>query len=134
MAKVTVSGAARLVGMSRQYLYKAYIHPGKISIERDASGKPLVDTSELIRVFGELKGNVDLVDDSESLHQETTDNDSVIEVLRAQLEAKDELLSRLEQQIRTAEEREIWLRQQLERAQAVLVDQRPKERRWWKIW
>lgn len=134
MAKVTVSGAARLVGMSRQYLYKAYIHTGKISIERDSSGRPLVDTSELIRVFGELKGDVDIFGDSERLHIETEDNDSVIEVMRAQLKAKDEALAILEKQMRTAEEREMWLRQQLERAQAVLVDQRPKERRWWKIW
>ena len=75
-----------------------------------------------------------MFDDSKRLQLETEDNDSVIEVMRAQLKAKDEALAILEKQIRAAEEREMWLRQQLERAQAVLVDQRPKERRWWKIW
>jgi hypothetical protein len=134
MSKLTVSGAARAVGMSRQYLYKAYIKTGKLSVERDKRGNPMVDASELIRVFGELKntGALTLVDNQS--HVETSEKEQVVIRLQAQLEAKDELLRRAEEQLRAAEEREMWLRRQLERAQSVLTDQRQPHRPWWKFW
>ena len=135
MAKLTVSGAARAVGLSRQYLYKAYIKTGALSIERDEKGNPLIDVSELIRVFGELKESVvsTFVDRSSQLA--TPETDIVVTRLQAQLDAKDELLRRAEEQLRIAGEREVWLRQQLERAQAVLTDQRSSSvRPWWRFW
>lgn len=50
MAKLTVIQAAPLAGKSTQTLYR-YIKQGKLS--KDSDGK--IDTSELMRVFGELK-------------------------------------------------------------------------------
>jgi hypothetical protein len=134
MPKLTVSGAARAVGMSRQYLYKAYIKTGKLSVERDERGNPIVDASELIRVFGELKNTGALTSVDNQSHVETPEKEKVVIRLQAQLEAKDELLRRAEEQLRAAEEREMWLRRQLERAQAVLTDQRQSRRPWWKFW
>ncbi len=72
MALVTVTHAARLAGISRQYLYKAYIKTGKVSVERDSKGSPLIETSELLRVFGVLGGEwMNTPVDDESLHVET---------------------------------------------------------------
>lgn len=55
MAKVSISEAARLAGVSRQHLYRRYITPGLISIEKDEESAPMIDTAELLRVFGDLK-------------------------------------------------------------------------------
>ena len=57
MAQVSISEAARLAGISRGSLYKSYINKGVISVSTDSAGKKFIDTSELLRVFGELKGN-----------------------------------------------------------------------------
>jgi len=60
MPIVTISKAAKLAGISRQKLYLNYINNGILSIQRNAKGKPQIDTSEIIRVFGELKGDTDI--------------------------------------------------------------------------
>ncbi|WP_335919109.1 hypothetical protein [Shewanella algae] len=54
MAKLNLSQAALSVGKSRVTLWR-HIKSGKLSAERDRDGNPLVDTSELLRVYGELK-------------------------------------------------------------------------------
>lgn len=57
MALVNLSEAARLTQKSRMTLHR-HIKAGKLSVVRDRDGLPQVDTSELIRVYGELKRNV----------------------------------------------------------------------------
>lgn len=143
MAKVTVTEAAKLAGMARQHLYRAYINTGKISIDRGINGRPMVDTSELIRVFGELKmshGNdgsgqsetIERDGKNSMLQRDSATVDEVVALLRTQLE---EARARERDLIEKAEAREAWLRQQLERAQAVLTDQSAKDkRRWWQFW
>lgn len=54
MAKVNLSQAAKLTGKNRTTIWR-HIHSGKLSIDRDRDGLPFVDTSELIRVYGELE-------------------------------------------------------------------------------
>lgn len=136
MALVTITDAARLAGISRQYLYKAYIKTGKLSVDRDSRGSPMVETSELLRVFGALNGDrMDAPVDGDILHKETVENAVDIRVLSVELAAKDEVIRRLEQQVAEGREREAWLRQQLERAQAVLTNQSATVgRRWWWPW
>lgn len=56
MAKLNLSQAAKAVGKNRVTLWR-HINTGKLSAERDRDGNPLVDTSELLRVYGELKKN-----------------------------------------------------------------------------
>ncbi|MGI3399668.1 helix-turn-helix domain-containing protein [Providencia stuartii] len=53
MAQVSISEAARLTGKSRKTLH-TYISNGKLTKVTDSQGKPKIDVSELIRVFGEL--------------------------------------------------------------------------------
>lgn len=55
MTKLTVTAAAKAVGISRQAMYRR-IDQGKITVERDADGVPMIDTSELLRAFGSLDG------------------------------------------------------------------------------
>jgi DNA-binding transcriptional MerR regulator len=65
MPEISISEAAKRAGISRQKLYKNYINKGKISVSENPKGKPCIDTSEILRVFGELK-NIDTNLDSKS--------------------------------------------------------------------
>ena len=55
MARVSISEAAKLAGISRNSLYKTYISKGRITVSGDKSGKKYIETSELLRVFHELQ-------------------------------------------------------------------------------
>ena len=98
MAEVTVSEAARLTGKGRSTIQR-HIKNGKLSVGRDGAGNPLVDTSELMRVFGPIH----LADTGQPVSV-TQDDTPTLELLREQL--------------RQAHEREEWLKGQLEAAQA----------------
>ena len=54
MAKVLVTQAAQLVGKSRKSLYR-HIKQGKLSVSQNEEGVSLIETSELIRVYGSLR-------------------------------------------------------------------------------
>ena len=56
MALVNFTQAAKMAGISRSYFHRKYIKQGVLSVTTDADGNKKVDTSELLRVFGELKG------------------------------------------------------------------------------
>lgn len=56
MAQLSVSAAARAVGKDRGTIHR-YIKSGKLSTAKDASGNTVVETAELLRVFGALKGD-----------------------------------------------------------------------------
>jgi hypothetical protein len=146
MAKVTISEAARLVGVARQNLYKNYINEGKISIERDHLGKPKIDTSELIRVFGEIRMTPENTEKNQSV---TYEKDSYDNVIPSSIQAKDEVIATLRSQLdaaadreRKAEEREAWLRQHLDDAQRQIKllthdgdsSQVGMRKSWWRFW
>lgn len=54
MALVSLSEAARLTGKSRKTIH-TYVTAGKVTKVTDTQGRPKIDTSELIRVFGDIK-------------------------------------------------------------------------------
>ncbi|MGQ8475413.1 helix-turn-helix domain-containing protein, partial [Klebsiella pneumoniae] len=63
MARVSISEAARLVKVSRPTIYKM-INSGKLSytsVVKHGKIIKVIDTSELIRVFGSLDGVIDTV-------------------------------------------------------------------------
>ena len=63
MARVSISEAARLVKVSRPTIYKM-INSGKLSytsVVKHGKAIKVIDTSELIRVFGSLDGVIDTV-------------------------------------------------------------------------
>lgn len=54
MAKLTAAQALKTIEVSKATLYRD-INSGKVSCEIDNKGRKVIDTSELIRVYGELK-------------------------------------------------------------------------------
>lgn len=97
MAKLSISEAARRAGVSRPNLYKRYIKPGLLTVEQDTQGNPQIDTSELLRVFGELKDGDS--QNSPPLQQATPQTDPLIQVLRAENEHLKEQLRWTQQQV-----------------------------------
>jgi hypothetical protein len=93
MAKVNLSQAAKLTGKNRTTIWR-HIHSGKLSIERNRDGLPFVDTSELIRVYGELEP-IATVEDKEKPHQATHSYEELIGLIeqlrKEQLEMKDHI-------------------------------------------
>ena len=73
MATVNITKAAKLAGITRQYLHKHYIKQGKISVTQDLKGNPQIDTSEILRVFGKLND----VNDTGNSFQEMTPKNSI---------------------------------------------------------
>ncbi len=147
MTKVNISEAAKLAGISRSKLYENYINTGKISVDKSNPKKPMVDTSELLRVFGELHAS----DSSENNNRDTreqhkktpwdTENDTTqaklfeMERRLLMMEGENKLLASEKQSMeRLLDERENTiadLRQQtqkqldiLERSQLMLEDKK----------
>ncbi|MDA8113357.1 MAG: hypothetical protein M0Z43_01330 [Acidithiobacillus sp.] len=131
MAKVNVSEAATLVGVARSTLY-AYIRSGKISIEKDRLGKPQIDTSELLRVFGTLQDNIKDNEIDKEIKDDTQKNDSENTVLRTENEVLREMLRVREEQLREYQEREQWLRNRLDALEMKLLP--GTGRSWWSRW
>jgi len=58
MAKLNISQSARAVGVARITIQR-YMAKGKLHWEANGAGKKVIDTAELLRVFGELKSDGD---------------------------------------------------------------------------
>ena len=54
MPKLNLTQAAKAAGISRASIYN-HIKEGKISVEQNKKGERVIDTSELMRVYGDLK-------------------------------------------------------------------------------
>lgn len=87
MTIVSISKAAKITGKARSTI-QTYIKTGKLSKTTDNSGKEGVDTSELIRVFGELSTTG--INNTSS--QQTTLQDSINNIEINQLKIENERL------------------------------------------
>lgn len=129
MAKVNLSEAAGLANVARSTLY-SYIRSGKLSVDKDHIGKPQIDTSELIRVFGVLQDN----DKDNKRDTEITPDTVTIQSENAALRAENEVLREMlrirEEQLREHQEQESWLRQRLDSLEARLLPG-PSTKSWW---
>lgn len=124
MNKISITQAAKLAGISRQHFYKGYINTGKISVSKERE-KSYIDSSELLRVFPECK-----VSDDINLQEQTVDDaindmqdNELVNMLKQQLK-------KAESQIAQAQEREEWLKQQIDelrRQQSNLLENKNKE-------
>lgn len=81
MALLPVSKAAELVGLNRKTMY-SYVRSGKVSASKGAKGALLIDTSELIRVFGVLRQDKD----SESNSSRQIDSPDINKVMLEKIE------------------------------------------------
>lgn len=93
MATVNVSEAARLAKTTRATIYK-YIKNGKLSATSLPEGGYTIDTSEIMRVFGDIYS-----EDVPSVHVNTPELQRELDALREHLKAKDELIMAKEQHI-----------------------------------
>lgn len=136
---VNITKAAKLAGITRETLYKNYINKGKISTTRDERNRPMVDISELLRVFGTL------TDTPTTPHTTTPNTHPQSDISHtppdtsaqlAQLKAENaQLLARLEE----AKEREQWQRGQIEKlTDTIKLLEAPRTakpatlKQWWK--
>lgn len=134
MAKVNISEAAKMVCKSRSHLYEKYINTGAITVESDREGRKVIDTSELIRVFGDLvygDNTKDIIEDSRG-HDRNSQKDSVISALQSENEVLREYLRAKEQEV-------AWLREQVGKTTALLTHQKyspevAQGKRWWWPW
>lgn len=108
MAQLSISAAARAAGKDRGTIQR-YIKSGKLSVSKDAAGATVIETAELLRVFGALKG-----DGSRSAAAQhvaaAAESSNVQHVLEATLEL-------LKQQLKASQDREARLLLLLEQEQ-----------------
>jgi hypothetical protein len=136
MARVNVSRAIELAGVSRSTFYSSYVKQGRITVSSDVNGKKYIETSELIRVFGQLKGDTSNSSTEQLSEQNWTPapNDLLIEIGQLRYEQQH-----LKEQLREANEREAWYKKQIDTltdTMRLLEDQRPRQkpnRRWWQF-
>lgn len=119
---VNITKASKLAGIGRDTLYKNYIDKGKISVSRDERNRPMIDTAEILRVFGRLhsvgttlKENIQTIQENTlpNIHN-TPDFSAQIAQLQAENALLKERLSETREQLREAKEREQWHREQTE--------------------
>jgi len=94
MAKVNLSQAAKLTGKNRTTIWR-HIDSGKLSIERDRDGLPFVDTSELIRVYGELEP-IATGEAEKKPHQATPNYEDLIAIVELLRKEQAEMKSQIE--------------------------------------
>jgi hypothetical protein len=128
MSKVNISKAARLAGVSRATMYRKYIDNGVISIDSDREGNKVIDTSELVRVFGSL---VDIDETPE--HPDQSPETRIAALESALTSTKTALLK--------SEDEAAWLRELVNdlRQDIKLIAHQPTtasqpRKPWWKIW
>ena len=132
MPKISISEASRRTGKPRSTLHR-HIKTGKLSREFDELGNPIIDMSELERVYGHLL-SPDMKPDEAALQSDPGNRTALdievqieIEVLRREnallRDERDDLRRRLDAE---AEERR--------RLTAMLTDDRSKKRQSWWPW
>lgn len=116
MARVNLSEAVRLIKPSKSKLYRD-IEAGVITKKIDDQGKPYIDTSELIRVYGQLKDDTPRDSSKRDTLEQFGTPETHPDFIRLQVEleaARDKLTSQSEQIEDLRTQRDKW-QQQAER-------------------
>ena len=118
MAEIGISEAARLVGKTRNTLYR-FMKDGKLSYHSGESGARTVDVSELLRVFpyaAKAIGESYKCDTSSDTNM--TESDSNVtgsdSNITPDTQGKDEVIQLLKAQLAEAAKREAWLKERIE--------------------
>jgi hypothetical protein len=112
MAKLSISGAAKAWGVSRQTIYNR-INEGVLSIEKDASENTLIDTTEMLRVFGEPGAAADAAETVQALS-----NGKASDTLRQQIQIETLKRTAAEERAAMLETQLANLQRQVERLEA----------------
>ena len=117
MPKLNISQAARAVGVARITIQR-HLKQGKLSFDTtDRQGHKLIDTSELTRVYGELKTDgapTIETQTSDTSHDDTPDTEQLVTPMLQQvapkseemLQQKDLRIKELEDQVKDLKELE----------------------------
>ncbi len=89
MAKLNLSQAAKAVGKSRVTIWR-HINAGKLSAARDRDGNPCIDTSELLRVYGELLHD-ETHRNTKKKHHETLEYDELVQLITSMKKEQEEM-------------------------------------------
>ena len=84
MAKLNITQAAKTAGIAKGTLYN-HIKQGKVSVEVDDKGGKVIDTSELQRVYGELKNDTPVKERSSERAIEHDKTDKIERILCQQI-------------------------------------------------
>ena len=117
MPSLNLTAASRAAGVGRSTIVRA-LKSGRLSATTNEQGERVIDTSELVRVFGPLNGTGyprEQAVDSRGIDQ----NDDIVTLLREQLTAA---LEREKQTVERGREREARLLALLEAEQAARRD------------
>ena len=96
MSKITFSEAVNIIPVSDSTL-RRHMRSGKVSSEKDHSGRNLFDTAELVRVYGDLKINGKPPLSSETANDgQMTDNDTPTKIVTLLESQNTELKAQLE--------------------------------------
>ena len=121
MTLLSTNDAARVAGISRRSIQRA-IKEGRLSATTDGDGNRVIDTSELIRVYGELRR---VADEPATMTHSVATEATLIAVLQDQLQhAQDQL----EQVMRQAHEREQQTQQEKAHLLALLETEQQARR------
>jgi len=139
MAKVSISEAARLAQTSRPTIYKL-INSGELNFTSTVkAGKPVkvIDTSELIRVFGAISGIEPFTSFTVNTESEFTPVNSVdlqdlqhqIQLLKKENEGLKEAVAARDEHIASVRQAMLLLEHKKETAQSI-----PLSGKWWQFW
>ena len=88
MSKITFNEAVKIVPVSESTL-RRHMRSGKVSSEKDRSGRNLFDTAELVRVYGDLKINGNPPQSSEPANDSQMNGNDTPTKIVALLEAQN---------------------------------------------
>ena len=133
MARVSISEAARLVKVSRPTIYKM-INSGKLSytsVVKHGKSIKVIDTSELIRVFGSLDG---VIDDVKSDAESTGINSVGLHDLQHRIALLEAENDGLKGAVKARDEHIDSLRQAMQLLEHKHEPSSPPDSPWWKFW
>lgn len=133
MARVSISEAARLVKVSRPTIYKM-INSGKLSytsVVKHGKGIKVIDTSEIIRVFGSLDG---VIDDVKSDAESTGINSVGLHDLQHRIALLEAENDGLKGAVKARDEHIDSLRQAMQLLEHKHEPSSPPHSPWWKFW
>ena len=109
MARLTISDAIKQSGVARSTFYRKYVRQGLISVS-EHDGKKYIDSSELVRVFPDLKSETPSNNKSNSVGQlNETPSNSVEQLENTLLKAEIKILR---ETLEKTEQDKQWLKDQ----------------------
>jgi len=127
MALVSISEAARLTGKSRRTLQR-HIESGKLT-KTYKNSIPKIDTSELLRVYGEFIVTADSNMSHESISHNTASNDTLVS--QNKIELLQQEISYLNKLIDEKEKRNDDLKKAMLLLEDKTKEKPPVQKKWW---